>query len=212
MAREHGLPQVLVDNIHMHHGTGILTYFYRQARAQADDPSTVKESDFRYPGPKPNTREAGVIMLADKVEAATRTLKNPDEKNIRALISRIISSVIADGQFTECPLTLQDIHAMAEAFVVVLNGIYHHRIEYPETMDISRAPASMPPKADPAQAGMITLDLTPSSPDVPIEAATRGKATKAEVRLADEELSDIIDYESLEHLPRGEDDTKDDTR
>ncbi len=142
MAKEHSLPRPIVDNIAMHHGTGILQYFYAAARAQADDPDAVDEGAFRYPGPKPSTREAGVIMLADKVEAATRTLRMPDEHNIRAMISRIVNSVIADGQFSECPLTLQEIHTIADTFVSVLLGIYHQRIEYPETADLSNAPSA----------------------------------------------------------------------
>lgn len=236
MAREHGLPQNVIDNIYMHHGSGILAYFYRQALDDAENPEDVDEMAFRYPGPKPNTREAGVIMLADKVEAATRTLKNPDEHNIRAMISRIISSVIADGQFSECPLTLEEIHAVAETFVSVLLGIYHQRIEYPDTKDVSRAKPSSPPQrmpSDPPKEAFITLEITPSSPgeadrrpkadeilgadevngeaidepaheEPPPDAAEPVQMREDDVVAADEETSDIVDYESLEHLPRGE--------
>ncbi|MEN0068019.1 MAG: HDIG domain-containing metalloprotein, partial [Myxococcota bacterium] len=95
LAREYNLPQPILDNIYMHHGTGVLQYFYTQAQQMADDPDEVDIRDFRYPGPKPTTREAGVIMLADKLEAATRTLRRPDETNIRTMIGRIVNSVIA---------------------------------------------------------------------------------------------------------------------
>lgn len=215
MAKEHGLPQPVIDNIYMHHGTGLLQYFLKEARARAKDPDDIDEATFRYPGPRPNTREAGVIMLADKVEAATRTLKNPDETNIRLMISRIVSSVIADGQFVECPLTLQEIHSVAETFAQVLVGIYHQRIEYADTRDVSRA-VSHPPRgarpSDPPREAFITLDIVPSGPPTadrpartPAPAAERPEAqTPAAASRADEETSDVVDYESLEFLPRGD--------
>ncbi|HHO51208.1 MAG TPA: HDIG domain-containing protein [Deltaproteobacteria bacterium] len=165
LAREHKLPQPIIDNIYMHHGTGVLQYFYASARERADDPGRVDIHAFRYPGPKPSTREAGVVMLADKVEAATRTLKCPDEHNIRSMIHRIVNSVIADGQFSECPLNLREIHTLTETFVAVLLGIYHQRIEYPQTADISAQAgegAAPQPKLPPVStSAMITLDLAP---------------------------------------------------
>ncbi len=174
MGAEHNLPKPILDNIWMHHGTGILQYFYAKARDLAEldgrNSDDITEAPFRYPGPKPSTREAGIIMLADKVEAATRTIKSPDEDNIRAMISRIVSSVMADGQFSECPLTFQEIHTIADTFVTVLLGIYHQRIEYPQTAEISgqaksavrgaspRAPAGSRARAVPKSA-LITLEL-----------------------------------------------------
>jgi len=136
IAQEIGLPKPIVDNIYMHHGTGLLQYFFTKAQMETD-PDTVDEADFRYPGPKPNSREAGVIMLADKVEAATRTIKNPTEANIRAMIARILNSVLADGQFDDCPLTVAEIATVVDTFVNVLIGIYHQRIAYPDTADLS---------------------------------------------------------------------------
>jgi len=167
MAREHNLPQPILDNILMHHGSGLLQYFYASARAAADDPDSVDPDAFRYPGPKPSTREAGVIMLADKVEAATRTLAHPTEDNIRAMIARIVNSVIADGQFSECPLTFEEIHTITETFVGVLLGIYHQRIEYPQTADVSRGQseegaAPGPAGGAPKKEATITLDLAPN--------------------------------------------------
>ncbi len=179
LAREHSLPQPVIDNILMHHGTGLLPYFYEAARQAAKDGEPVDEAAFRYPGPKPNSREAGVIMLADKVEAASRTLSHPDERNIRGLITRVINSVMADGQFSDCPLTVREIHIVYEAFVRVLIGFHHHRIAYPETADLARAGArTVNPQT-------ITLEL-PSPPALP----------------APDDLGDR-DYESVEHLPRG---------
>lgn len=182
MAREHRLPDVIVDNIFMHHGTGLLTMFYERARASAEDPALVKEADFRYPGPKPSTREAGVIMLADKVEAATRTLAVPDERNLRLMITRVINSSMADGQLSECPLTVREIHVVHEVFVRVLLGFYHQRVEYPATADLSRAgPSALPPPS-----ATITLELPAPTPP-PLLREPDGE-----------------DYESVQHLPRGD--------
>jgi putative nucleotidyltransferase with HDIG domain len=211
MAKEHALPQPIIDNIYMHHGTGILQYFYAAACSQVGDPSTIDEAAFRYPGPKPNTREAGVIMLADKVEAATRTLKVPDEHNIRTMIGRIVQSVITDGQLSECPLTFEEIDKISETFVAVLVGIYHQRIEYPQTADLSRAAAG----GHPAE-GTNTLEL--NTQPLQAAAATRpqsgpqsqqralgaepvpGQDAAAELEADDD--SDVVDYESLDYLPR----------
>ena len=205
MAVEHNLPKPIVENIYMHHGTGILQYFYSEARARAEDPDSVLESDFRYPGPKPSSREAGVVMLADKVEAATRTIKHPNPHNVRAMITRILNSVIADGQFSECPLTLQEIHTVSDTFLAVLMGIYHQRIEYPDTADLSQMRA-----AKPADEAIITLDLTsrmsPEPTPKPTEADLEAdrKRRMAEAVKADAEPSDVVDYESLEHLPQAD--------
>lgn len=195
MSREYNLPQPILDNIAMHHGTGLLQYFYAEARALAEDPDSVDEAAFRYPGPRPNTREAGVIMLADKVEAATRTIKHPDEESIRAMISRIVSSVIADGQFAECPLTLQEIHTVADTFVAVLLGIYHQRIEYPQTADLSRnTPKPVPMVSDPPRHAVITLELE----------RPRRPAQRAEIGGHGTHEEEPVDYEAVEHLPRGD--------
>ncbi len=186
MAKEHKLPQPIVDNIYMHHGTGLLQYFYAKSMEQADDPASIKESDFRYPGPKPNNREAGIIMLADKVEAATRTIREPSEENIRAMIHQIINSVMADGQFEDCPLTFQEIHTVANTFVQVLMGIHHQRIEYPATRSISRNETPAPVAQRVAQ--VITLEM-PSL-----------KAPEADD--FSDEADPETDYESVNNLPR----------
>jgi len=213
MAKEHRLPKPIIDNIYMHHGTGIIQYFYIQALTEAEDPSTVDDAAFRYPGPKPNTREAGVIMLADKVEAATRTIKQPDEQKIRALISKIVSSVMADGQFSECPLTFKEIYTVADVFVSVLMGIHHQRIEYPDAPPIVGTPAAttVPFSAEPPKHAIITLELTPGKeeplvtkrPELKAIAGGQSKQSKAELSAADEESSDVVDYEAIEHLPKG---------
>ncbi|MCB9681587.1 MAG: HDIG domain-containing protein [Alphaproteobacteria bacterium] len=200
MAREHNLPKPILDNILMHHGTGLLQYFFAKAQMEADDPASVDEATFRYPGPRPNTREAGVVMLADKVEAATRTIKHPTEENIRAMINRIINSVIADHQFAECPLTFQEIHVIADAFVYVLLGIYHQRIEYPDTAGISQAGApGLPAPAQPAAAsrvGTITLELETRA----VASGGSGLWNEDDGELTDE----TTDYESVRNLPQGD--------
>ncbi len=199
MAREHRLPQPILDNIYMHHGTGLLQYFYAQATEQAGHP--ISDTPFRYPGPKPNTREAGVIMLADKVEAATRTLRTPDEDHIRAMIGRIVSSVIADGQFSECPLTFEEISTVADTFVRVLVAIYHQRIEYPQTADLSRG--------GPAQAVPREATITLEMPGKQVRPQT-SQRTPAPVPVREEVPAvagtpedDAIDYEAIDYLPGG---------
>jgi hypothetical protein len=199
MAREHNLPKPILDNIQMHHGTGLLQYFFAKAQMEADDPATIDEADYRYPGPKPNTRESGVVMLADKVEAATRTIKVPTEENIRAMINRIINSVMADDQFSECPLTFREIYTIADTFVQVLLGIYHQRIEYPQTHSIStsgaRRDASESSGEEVVEVGTITLELETS----PVALASKtGDVWAHELRAED------TDYESVRNLPLGE--------
>lgn len=202
MAREHKLPKPIVDNILMHHGTGLLQYFY--ARAAAAMPGQpVDDAAFRYPGPKPNNREAGVIMLADKVEAATRTVRHPTEANVRAMIHKIINSVMADDQFSDCPLTFKEISVVSEVFVRVIVGIYHQRVDYPQTAalslggvprDAAGALGVPPPSRERREAVTgITLELDGGS-----------LARTADGFLP--EVDDGTDYESVRYLPDGDTD------
>lgn len=205
MAAEHKLPKPIQDNIWMHHGTGILQYFY--AKAASDSTVPPDEAPFRYPGPKPNTREAGIIMLADKVEAATRTIKSPTEDNIRQMIHRIVNSVMADGQFSECPLTFQEIHTVADTFVTVLLGIYHQRIEYPDTASISGAGVrneEKPKTPTVPKEALITLDLHPGQkPDAQTTAQPQ-RSQETFAKPVKGPTSTLGDYESVQHLPRGD--------
>ena len=133
LAREHRLGQPIVDIIRQHHGTALIKFFYERAKVQAAATGgIVEEKDFRYPGPKPQTREAGIIMLADCVEAASRTLVNPTSDRIQGVVQKLINNVFIDGQLDECELTLKNLHEIAKSFTGILNGIFHHRIEYPE--------------------------------------------------------------------------------
>ncbi len=132
LARQHRLGQPIIDMIRQSHGSGLISYFYQKAKSQAGPDQPVDERDFRYPGPKPQTREAGLVLLADCVEAASRTLTDPTPARIQGLVQKIISNIFTDGQLDECELTLKNLHEIAKSFIQILTGIYHHRIDYPE--------------------------------------------------------------------------------
>jgi cyclic-di-AMP phosphodiesterase PgpH len=135
-ARQHKLGQVIIDTIQQHHGTSLISYFYEKAKSLKGK-DTVNINDFRYPGPRPQTREAGLVMLADVVEAASRTLDNPTPSRIQGLVQNLISKIFSDGQLDHCELTLKDLNLIAKSFNKILNGIHHHRIEYPDSAEIT---------------------------------------------------------------------------
>jgi hypothetical protein len=136
LARENKLGQVIIDSIQQHHGTSTISYFYEKAKA-VKGADSVKIDHFRYPGPRPQTREAGLVMLADVVEAASRTLENPTPSRIQGLVQNLINKVFTDGQLDHCELTLKDLHRIAKSFNKILNGIHHHRIEYQDSAAIT---------------------------------------------------------------------------
>lgn len=129
MAREHKLGEVIAETIRQSHGTSLISYFYEKAKQQNGD-KTVNMDDYRYPGPKPQTREAGLVMLADVSEAASRSLTNPTPARIQGVVQRLFNKVFTDGQLSDCELTLKDLNNIAKSFNKILNGIYHHRVEY----------------------------------------------------------------------------------
>ena len=131
IAREHGLPEILVDMIPQHHGTRLVSFFYQRAKEAADPDHQAVEEDYRYPGPRPQTREAAILMLADTTEAATRVLTDPTPARIRGVVQKIINAIFVDAQLDECDLTLRDLHIIANSFVRILTGFFHQRIEYP---------------------------------------------------------------------------------
>jgi putative nucleotidyltransferase with HDIG domain len=132
LARQHNLPRVLRDAIQQHHGTRLIKYFYNRAVEQRDaDAGEVTEEKFRYPGPKPQTKVMGVLMLADAIEAASRTLVEPTPAKIRGLIRAIVDDCLKDGQFDHTDLTLSDLRRVSESFLRVLTNIFHQRIDYP---------------------------------------------------------------------------------
>lgn len=130
LAKKHKLPSVIQDAISQHHGTSTVSFFYEKALEQ-DQHKQVQEEDFCYPGPHPQTRENAIIMLADSVEAASRTLSTSSPKMVRALVKKIIHDKFASSQLDECNLTFKDLDKIIEGFMPVLQGIFHTRIEYP---------------------------------------------------------------------------------
>ncbi|MCX5692847.1 MAG: HDIG domain-containing protein [Candidatus Omnitrophica bacterium] len=131
LAQKYGLNRRIVDIIKQHHGTGLVFYFFKRALEKTGD-EDVFEEGFRYPGPKPQTKEAACVLLADSVEAASRTLDDPTPSSIQGLVKKIINNKFIDAQLDECELTLKDLEKIAEIFTHILTGIYHSRVEYPE--------------------------------------------------------------------------------
>ena len=131
VARQYKLNKNIVDVIKQHHGTGLVFYFFKRALEKVQD-EEVGEQSFRYPGPKPQTKEAACVLLADSVEAASRALDNPTPSRIKGLAKKIINNKFIDGQLDECDLTLKDLEKIAEVFNHILTGIFHTRVEYPE--------------------------------------------------------------------------------
>jgi len=135
-AEEHGLPRPLIDMIQQHHGTRSIKYFYEKAKQAAEDGSReIDEGEFRYPGPRPQSKEAAILMVADSVEAISRTLSDTSPTRLRAMIRRTIQDVVDDDQLAECTLTFEDLSKMSDAFLYVLAGMHHQRIEYPDADD-----------------------------------------------------------------------------
>jgi putative nucleotidyltransferase with HDIG domain len=135
LGRQHHLPERIIDLIEQHHGTTLVEYFYHEANRRNDgnpDAGVVHESAFRYPGPKPQSREAGILMVADAVESASRTLSEPTPARIENLVRDLIEKRLHDGQFDECGLTLKEIGEIRESLIKSLIGIYHGRVKYPE--------------------------------------------------------------------------------
>jgi hypothetical protein len=129
---------VVRDFIAEHHGTSLVEYFYAAARKQSDATHLVQEESFRYPGPKPRTREAGIALLADSVEAASRALDEPTAPRLEDLIREIIMKKLNDGQLDECPLTMRELRQIEKCFLKVLVSAYHTRVKYPEKSETER--------------------------------------------------------------------------
>jgi len=132
LAKKYKLQPVLWDFIRQHHGNSLVYYFYRRALEDKEEDQEVTEEGFRYPGPKPNTKETAIVLLADSVEAATRALKDPTPAKIEEMVHKIINNKFIDGQLDECELTLKDIEKISGVFTRILSGIYHSRVNYPK--------------------------------------------------------------------------------
>ena len=130
LAKQHKLPQSVIDIISQHHGNALITYFYQKAK-ELDQEKSPSMDDYKYPGPKPQTRVAALVMMADAVEASSRVLTDPTPARLSALVDKIINHVFLDGQLDECELTLKDISEIKKRFTYILTGIFHKRIDYP---------------------------------------------------------------------------------
>ncbi len=133
LARQHNLPQEIADFIPMHHGTIRIDYFYKKAKEEAQRTGEeINESDFRYDGPKPNSKETGIVMLTEAIEAGTRSIQNPTPQKLHQFIDMMFDKRLKDGQLDNCDLTIRELSQVREAFVPILFGMYHLRIEYPD--------------------------------------------------------------------------------
>ncbi len=140
LAKKYKLQPALVDFILEHHGTDLIRYFYKRAKEKEfPEIESIKEEYFRYPGPKPQSKETAIVMLADSVEAASRTLTDPTPSRLKGLVEKIINDKFIDGQLEECNLTLKDLHNIMNSFVRILNGMFHSRVEYPESISTTDA-------------------------------------------------------------------------
>jgi hypothetical protein len=139
LARKYRLPDKVRDFIPEHHGTTLVTYFYRRA-SQDESVNPVDQDSFRYPGPRPQSKETGIVMLADGIEATVRAKKPATQADLERIIRQVINDRLVSGQLDECDLTLKDLDAIRQSFEGVLQGVFHPRIEYPES--ITRKPNS----------------------------------------------------------------------
>lgn len=147
LAKQSKLPEPVIDIIKQHHGTMLVSYFYQKAKDKKEEISPVEE-DYKYPGPKPQTRVAALVMMADCVEAASKVLNDPTPARISSLVDRIINHIFIDGQLDECELTLKDIHEVKRRFSYILTAIFHKRIDYPGFDFTNEGLYKEPPKAD----------------------------------------------------------------
>jgi hypothetical protein len=148
LAREIGLPPRIVDFIPQHHGTRTLHYFLKKAQDQARPDDDISENDFRYPGPKPQFKEAAIMMIADSCEAGARSLAEPTPENIRFIVTKIIDAIASDDQLDECDLTLRELTQIRESMIRSLIAIYHSRIDYPGYTPPTSAERILIPAAD----------------------------------------------------------------
>jgi putative nucleotidyltransferase with HDIG domain len=160
LAKKNGLPRDVRAFIPEHQGTGLIKYFYHQALEQADDPSLVDEDDFRYPGPKPQSRETAILMLADSCEAAVRAANPGSVEEIDKIVRRIVTEKLTNGELDECDLTTRDLDQIRSAFVEMLHGVFHPRVKYPEEVKEELASSGRPPLPLPESIPTITAAPT----------------------------------------------------
>jgi hypothetical protein len=128
LARQYKMPEPVIEIIRQHHGSSLITYFYQKAKEKSEE---LPEEEYKYPGPKPQTKVAALVMMADAVEAASRVLSDPTPQRIANLVDKIINHIFLEGQLDDCDLTLKDIQAIKKRFIYILTGILHKRVDYP---------------------------------------------------------------------------------
>jgi putative nucleotidyltransferase with HDIG domain len=139
LAKKHKLPQNVIDFIQMHHGTTLVSYFYDKAlRKRRAYREMVREIDFRYPGPKPSTKETGIVMLADSIEASIRAISEPTLSQIEGLIDSIVRNRLLEGELDECNLNMLEIASIKKSFLNIFVGVHHKRIKYPEKPETNK--------------------------------------------------------------------------
>lgn len=139
MGNEHDLPDTIIDFIQTHHGKSLIRYFYEKALKNAENESEIQEEDFRYDGPIPFTKETGILMLADGIEAASRAMKDPTYPKLESLITRMVDNHVHEGQLKNCPLTFHQLDIIKKTFLNILVGVYHSRIGYPEEKNTKKS-------------------------------------------------------------------------
>jgi len=137
LAKEHKLPQEIIDFIPMHHGRMVMTFFYERAKKLYSE-EKVNIENFRYPGPKPNTKETAIVMLADGCESAVRSIEDPDSTKVENVIDSIFKSRIDDKQLEDSPLNFKDVKLLKEEFLNILLGQHHKRIKYPKQEEVEK--------------------------------------------------------------------------
>ncbi|TLY31201.1 MAG: HDIG domain-containing protein [Ignavibacteria bacterium] len=202
LGREWGLPAKILDFIPQHHGTTLISYFYDKALHQAarkNAKETVAEQDYRYPGPKPQSKEAGIVMLADSVEASTRALTEVTPQSLEAAIQSMIKQRFAEGQLDYCELTLRDLTRIKDAFLKILFGIHHQRIQYPEQREetvlgsVGPARSRTAGQARQDRDAALAFESAPSRPG----ALLREAAGQAGLGLVDSARADAGELESI---------------
>ena len=194
MGRASRLPDPILDMIPMHHGTRLMSYFWHKAKEEAERKGepVPAETEYRHLGPKPRFREAALLMIADSVEAASRTLTEPNADRFRGVVQKVINACFADGQFDEVDITLKDLHAVTRSFVRSLEAIYHSRPEYQQPADKSdKSAAKAKPKDKGNGAGKAAAPAGPASDDAPNEGADAPPEAAAEA--APVETADPVD-------------------
>lgn len=173
MGQRNHLPQPVLDIIAQHHGDTPTLYFYYKAQQMYPD-REVNIDDFRYPGPRPQTAEAVLVMMADTVEAAVRSLQDPTPEKLRETVRKLIRDKLQDDQVSEAPVTYRDITRITDSFISVLGGVFHERIEYPPVeLPPTRKPRQIPPEAGQGADGIQTIppaqpvDKTAATQEIP---------------------------------------------